>query len=108
MHNQTLSPERRRVANDILSRLSPYEPDKVILFGSYARNESDELSDIDLVVIKETQDDFFTRIHKVMQILDFRTAIDILVYTPSEIQSMKERGNAFIETVFDEGILLHG
>lgn len=108
MHPQTLSPERQRIADDILTRLAPYNPDQVILFGSFARNESDELSDIDLVIIKETQDDFFTRIHKAMQILDFRTAIDILVYTPSELEAMKERGNAFIEPVFAEGILLHG
>lgn len=79
MPHRPLTPERRRVADDILSRLSPYEPDQVILFGSYARNESDELSDIDLVIIKETPDDFFTRIRKVMQILDFRTALDVLV-----------------------------
>jgi uncharacterized protein len=106
--HKTLTPERRRLAEDILSRLAAYEPDRVILFGSYARNESDEVSDIDLVIIKETEEDFFSRIRKVLQILDLKTAIDVLVYTPGELRTMTEQGNVLIETVLEEGILLYG
>jgi uncharacterized protein len=105
---ESLSPERRKLAEDILARLSAYRPERVILFGSIARNESDDLSDLDLVIIKETNDDFLSRIRKVFQILDFQTAIDILVYTPAEFEAMKERGNALIETVLEEGIVLYG
>jgi len=103
-----LSPERRRVAEDLLSRLSPYKPEAVIFFGSFARNESDELSDIDLVIIKDTQEDFFSRIRSVLRILDLKTAIDVLVYTPGEFQSMKSHGNALIETLMEEGIRFDG
>ena len=103
-----LSPERRRVAEDLLSRLSPYKPEAVIFFGSFARNESDELSDIDLVIIKDTQEDFFSRIRSVLRILDLKTAIDVLVYTPGEFQSMKSQGNALIETLLEEGVRFDG
>jgi predicted nucleotidyltransferase len=108
MRLESLTPERRRRAEDILSRLSPYQPDRVILFGSFARNESDELSDMDLVLIKDTDEDFFSRIRQVLRILDLRTAIDILVYTPAEFRAMQEQGNALIETVLSEGVVLHG
>ncbi|NLI32946.1 MAG: nucleotidyltransferase domain-containing protein [Deltaproteobacteria bacterium] len=80
----------------------------VILFGSVARNESDELSDVDLVIVKETEEDFFSRIRRVLQILNLKTGIDVLVYTPDELQRMKEQGNALIETVLEEGIVVHG
>jgi len=103
-----LTPERQQRIDKILSRLSAYEPEQVILFGSFARNESDDISDIDLVVIKETNEDFFARIRRVLKILDLRTAIDVLVYTPAEFQTMKEQGNVLIETVLEEGIVLHG
>jgi len=106
--HRTLSPERRRVAEDILARLSAYEPMRVILFGSFARDESDEVSDIDLVIIKETDEDFFSRIRKVLQILNLKTGIDVLVYTPGEFRTMKEQGNVLIETVLEEGIVLYG
>jgi uncharacterized protein len=105
---ESLSPERRQLTEDILARLSAYHPERVILFGSIARNESDDLSDLDLVIIKETNDDFFSRIRKVCQILDFQTTIEILVYKPAEFDAMKERGNALIETVLEEGIVLYG
>jgi predicted nucleotidyltransferase len=103
-----LSPERRRVAEDLLSRLSSYKPEAVIFFGSFARNESDELSDIDLVIIKDTQEDFFSRIRSVMRILDLKMAIDVLVYTPEEFQSMQSQGNGLIETLMEEGIRFDG
>jgi uncharacterized protein len=108
MHLQSLTPERRRLAEDIFSRLSAYQPERVILFGSFARNESDELSDIDLVIIKETDEDFFSRLRTVLRLLDLRSAIDILVYTPAEFRTMQEQGNALIETVLEEGVVLHG
>jgi predicted nucleotidyltransferase len=108
MHISSLTPERRRLAEDILVRLSAYQPEQVIFFGSFARNESDDLSDIDLVIVKETEDDFFSRIRKVLHVLDLRTAIDVLVYTPGEFRTMKEQGNALIETVLEEGVVLNG
>ena len=40
----------------IAARLAPLEPQKVILFGSYAYGTPDENSDIDLYVV--TKDDF--------------------------------------------------
>jgi predicted nucleotidyltransferase len=99
-----LSPDRRRKLLGIVSRLSSYEPQEIIVFGSFARNESDDVSDVDLVIIKETEDDFFSRIRRVMQLLDPATGIDVLVYTPAEFEEMKERGSAFIETVLEEGL----
>ena len=36
----------------IIEDLKKYEPEKIILFGSFARGEIDEYSDIDLVIIK--------------------------------------------------------
>ncbi len=106
--SRTLTPERRRLAEGIVSRLSAYEPLRVIMFGSFARNESDDFSDIDLVIIKETEEEFFSRIRKVLQILNLKVAVDVLVYTPAEIQTMKEQGNALIETVLEEGIVVYG
>jgi predicted nucleotidyltransferase len=33
----------------VLERLKEYQPDKIILFGSYARGETDEYSDLDFM-----------------------------------------------------------
>ena len=45
------------VIPDILEKIvAGYAPQKVILFGSYAYGEPDEDSDIDLLIIKDTNE----------------------------------------------------
>jgi hypothetical protein len=43
-----------------------------------------------------------------MRILDLKMAIDVLVYTPEEFQSMQSQGNGLIETLMEEGIRFDG
>ena len=92
----------------VLERIKTYEPEKVILFGSYARREADEQSDLDLVVIKRTDKRFLERLIEVAKIVgpDFGK-VDIFVYTPEEFRFMRESGNPFIENVLKEGKVLY-
>ncbi|MBV5321551.1 MAG: nucleotidyltransferase domain-containing protein [Sulfuricurvum sp.] len=39
--------------DEIIERLKPLDPDKIILFGSYAYGTPDEESDIDLFLVKD-------------------------------------------------------
>ena len=92
----------------ILDALEPYDPERIYLFGSWARGEEDELSDVDLVLIKRTRASFFNRIRAVQKLLPADLgAVDALVYTPSEFDRMREQGNAFIETLLEEGRLIY-
>ena len=38
--------------------IKKYKPEKIILFGSYARGDADKYSDLDFVVIKKLKKDF--------------------------------------------------
>jgi predicted nucleotidyltransferase len=49
---------KRKRLEVIIEELKAYNPEKIILFGSSARGEEDEHSDIDLVIIKKTRDRF--------------------------------------------------
>ena len=42
-----------RIRSEIVERLMPLQPDKIILFGSYAYGEPHEESDIDLFIIND-------------------------------------------------------
>ena len=94
--------------NELVKKLEAYEPEQVFLFGSWARGEADEVSDIDLIIIKPTDEDFFDRIRTVMRLLNHPGAVDVLVYTPEEFKRMRKAGNAFIEMILEEGVLLYG
>lgn len=101
------SPLRFKIIREIRSRIEAYQPLKVYLIGSYARGEADDVSDVDLVVIKDTSLHFFDRIREVLRILNMNRHIDVLVYTPEEIRLMKSRGNAFWEQVEEEGVVIY-
>ena len=98
---------RNKIAR-LLEALGPYDAERIYLFGSWARGEADELSDVDLVVIKRTRASFFNRIKAVQKLLPLELgSVDALVYTPSEFDRMRERGNAFVETLLEEGRLIY-
>ena len=74
-----------------------YRPLKVLLFGSLATDDTGPWSDIDLVVIKETDQRFLDRAKEVIRLLRPRVGVDILVYTPQEFELMS-RDRQFVRT----------
>ncbi len=55
--------------DQLIDALRPFQADQVYLFGSAAREEEDELSDLDLVIIKRTELPFFDRLREVAKLL---------------------------------------
>jgi predicted nucleotidyltransferase len=85
-----------------------YEPEKIIVFGSYVHGEVDEYSDLDFVVIKETSKRFLERLIDVAKLIDDELGqVDVFVYTPEEFQRMIEWKNPFIESVLKEGRVVY-
>ncbi|MGB9677117.1 MAG: nucleotidyltransferase domain-containing protein [Candidatus Ratteibacteria bacterium] len=92
----------------IVECIKKYQPEKIIVFGSYARGEGDEYSDIDFIVIKKTEKRFIERLIEVAKLIDNKWGdIDIFVYTPEEFEQMSKLGNSFIESVLKEGKVIY-
>ncbi len=92
----------------LLEAVRPYQPERIYVFGSFAREEEDELSDLDVVVIKRTAQPFLERLREVSRLLPADLgAVDILVYTPEEFVRMLANGNAFAEMIVEEGRLIY-
>jgi predicted nucleotidyltransferase len=93
----------------LLEALRPYEPEQVYLFGSAARDEADEWSDLDVVVIRKTTTPFLGRLSEIARLLPPEVgAVDVLVYTPEEFAGMRHDGNAFAEMIVEEARLIYG
>ena len=90
-----------------VEELKAYGAQRVILFGSAARGDADEYSDLDFVVIKETNRRFLARLREVALLVNVPGAVDILVYTPEEWQRMQERESPFAERVLAEGRVVY-
>lgn len=85
-----------------------YKPERLYLFGSWARSEEDELSDLDLIVIKDTRSPFFDRLRGVSRLLPAEVGgVNILVYTLGEFAKMQKEGNAFAEMIVEEASLIY-
>lgn len=86
-----------------------YKAERVILFGSYAKGKPTEDSDIDLLVISETNEGFYKRMASVRGIIrDLRNGLPIapIVLTSQEIEGRLEMGDQFIKEIIEEGIPL--
>jgi predicted nucleotidyltransferase len=63
-----------------------YQPQEVILFGSLVSGEITEDSDLNLMIVKETEKGFFGRIRDVVSICQYDNGAHFLVYTPQELK----------------------
>lgn len=91
---------------ELCRRLSAAGAERIWLFGSHARGEADEDSDVDLVVVQRTELPFFERIRALTALVDPDWRVDLLVYTPDELATMLGQGNAFAELIQEEGVEL--
>lgn len=87
-----------------------YKPEKIVLFGSVAKGDYKPDSDIDLLIIKDTD---IKRPYRVKQVLEAIRGIprdfdfDPKVYTRQEIEDRLRMGDDFVKSMIDEGLTLY-
>lgn len=98
---------QQAVGEAVRQIVAGYDPERVILFGSVARGDVHEDSDIDLLVVKRTDRPFLRRIDEVMALIDVAVPVQPLVYTPEELDRLIREGRDFIRTALAEGRVLY-
>jgi len=93
---------------EVASIVQGYQPDRVILFGSLARGDACEGSDVDLLVIKsDATSRLSDRIGEVLQFCSGRIDVEPLVYTPGELERMVNAGNPLVQQALKEGEVVY-
>ncbi len=88
--------------------VSGLQPEKIILFGSYAYGKPTPDSDVDLLVVMETNASNVQRHLAVCRLLRPRPfPVDILVKTPQEIGLALQEGDFFIQEIVSQGRVLY-
>ncbi len=104
-----ISPEAFQAELDrIIAGLHQYEPERVWLFGSFARGDYHAGSDVDLLIVKRTERPFLERSAEVLRLCACDLSLEPLVYTPDEICDMMQQGNPFIARALAEGRVIYG
>lgn len=95
--------------NEITQKIiQSFDPERIILFGSYAYGTPTEDSDIDLLVIMHTQDRPSKRSAKITSVCRPRyVSMDIIVRTPEEITRRLEEFDPFLEEILTSGRVLY-
>lgn len=105
-----LEPEARlQLLPEITRRiLSVSQPQKILLFGSYARGDYGPDSDLDLLVILEDVESPRAESNRLRRALRGLLApIDILVATPEQIERHRQTIGLIYQPALDEGKVIY-
>lgn len=84
-----------------------FEPEKVILFGSYARGDAGPDSDVDLLVIMPTESKRDTTISIGVALHAMGLPKDVVVLTPDEFERRKDIVGTIAYPAHHEGRVLY-
>ena len=107
MENTT--PKLPAEIGDIVEKIvGSFSPEKIILFGSYASGHITPDSDLDLLVMMDTNLPPAERQRQISRLLrPRRFPMDIIVKNPGEIQKSRRRVDPFMNEILDKGIVLY-
>lgn len=105
------SPSIREVIAQVVERLKArYQPERIVLFGSWAYGDPTAESDVDLLIIKRTPQPFHKRWAEVYQLVQpLVRGVDFspFVFTPEEVARRTRAHDPFLEEVLSRGQTLY-
>ena len=101
--------DTRDILRQIVDRVRRVaDPQRIVLFGSQARSEARENSDFDILVVWSSQAPRFQRSAPIYAALaDLPIEVEVVVYTPTEIEEWSKVPQAFVTTAIREGRVLY-
>lgn len=106
----TCAPIAERLEKVLQLIVERYQPEKIILFGSYAYGTPRRDSDVDLLIVKDTDADPHDRAIEVQRAFDEAQdglSFTILVRTPRELQQRLDWHDPFIAKIVQKGLVLY-
>ncbi len=83
------------------------QPERIILFGSYAYGQPSEDSDVDLLVILPFEEMPVQKAIAIRQRLKSSFPLDLMARTPAQIQQRLDMGDFFIQDIINNGCVLY-
>ena len=99
---------RRQIRAVVERIVAAVDPDKVILFGSYAYGKPTIDSDVDFLVVMDSDERPAKRAIRIArELLDVPFPMDILVRTPAEINERLQMQDYFMREIYQQGQVLY-
>jgi len=84
-----------------------FKPQKIILFGSYARGNPRPESDVDMLVVMDTSLKEVQQAIQICQQIEYRFGLDLIVHTPEQLAERLKMGDWFLRDVLKEGTIIY-
>ena len=84
-----------------------FYPQKIILFGSYSRGTQTYDSDVDFLVIMQTDVSNTDQALAIAKALPRPFPIDIVVYRPEDVERRLAGGDTVLADILEEGVVLY-
>ncbi len=104
--------KRKRIPQEAIDQVveqivEKFKPQKIILFGSYARGNPRPESDVDLLVVMETPLREVQQAIQICQQIEYRFGLDLIVHSPKYLEERVKMGDWFLRDVINEGKVLY-
>lgn len=106
----TVQPFEKTLQEIVAHLITDYAPTRIILFGSFARGDAHRDSDIDLLIVKETEESPLERRVHVRRLVaqpERRIPFSPLVLTPAELEQRLALGDPFYRDILRQGKVLY-
>ena len=84
-----------------------FQPEKVILFGSYAYGKPNEDSDVDLLVVMPFEGRNVQKAIEIRRKIKTKLPLDLLVRTSEQVKQRIEMEDFFMQDIVTEGKVLY-
>ncbi|MCX6074397.1 MAG: nucleotidyltransferase domain-containing protein [Campylobacterales bacterium] len=96
-----------KLKNEIINQLKPLNPEKIIVFGSFAYGSPDAESDLDICVVEKEYVSKWAEKAKIRELLkEIKLPKDILVPKLDEYNFYKNEYGSVYKDIEDKGIVL--
>jgi predicted nucleotidyltransferase len=108
--------QNQHLIDEMTERLKTLKPYKVILFGSYARGNPTKDSDLDVMVVLDSnefaktfkeQNTRYLLASNAVREVNYQIPMDILVYSRAEYDYLNEQNTSFFREIRDAGKILY-
>ena len=102
--SEILRNELKRIVSIIKKE---YNPKKIILFGSLANGKIHQWSDIDMLIVKDTDKRPVDRCIELCKLIHPNVGVDLFIYTPAEYEWLLQEIFSLLVNILKEGKVLY-
>ena len=84
-----------------------FSPERIILFGSYARGDANEDSDVDLFIILPFEGKSYYKATEIRSQAQPDFGVELVVRTPEDVKRRLALGDFFLLNIMEEGRALY-